>query len=341
MKAFLIKYSILIVITSSLISCDKLFMDDAPSEKPNETFEYLWKEVDQHYSFFDYKKVDWDSIYHIYKNQVNNSMSEYQLFDVLFDMLCELKDGHVNLISPFNVSRYEFDLNAPNNYNERIIKENYISSKYYVTGPFIHDYAKNNNIGYIRYNSFSGTVSQYDMDFILARFSKTDGLILDLRQNGGGSITNVFKILEHFVRTKTEIYHSYIKKGPEHDNFSEVQKAYVKPNAQYYYTNKPIIVLIDRGSFSATSFFSLACKAIPNITLIGDTTGGGLGAPSGGQLPNGWTYRFSVSKTLSLKNENFENGVPPDIFSQLNETDVLLGKDAVIDKAIETIELLQ
>ncbi len=313
-------------------------MNDAPSEKPSETFEYLWKKVDQHYSFFNYKQVNWDSIYSIYQPQISDNMSEYKLFDVLFNMLSELKDGHVNLISPFNVSRYEFDLSAPNNYNERIIKENYISSKYYVTGPFIHDYVKNYNIGYIRYKSFSSTVSQYDMDFILARFSHTNGLILDLRQNGGGSITNIFKILEHFVKNKTEVYRSYIKNGPEHNNFSEVQKAFITPNGQYKYTDKPIMVLIDRGSFSATSFFSLACKAIPNITLVGDTTGGGLGAPSGGQLPNGWTYRFSVTQTLSLNNENFENGVPPDVFSELNETDVLLGKDAVIDKAIELME---
>ena len=331
------KYIAIVLLASLLFSCEKAIMDESPSEEPIETFEYLWNEVDQHYSFFDYKKIDWKKTRLDYRPKINNDMTQYQLFNVLFDMLTELKDGHVNLISHFNISRYEFDLKGKNNYNERIIKEYYISPKYYITGPFTHDYVKDFNIGYIRYSSFMGEVSEFSMDFMLARFEQTEGLIIDLRQNGGGSVTNIFRILEHLVNADTDIYKSHIKNGPEHNNFSDAQIATVEPKGQYFYTEKPVIVLIDRGSFSATSFFSLACKSIPNISLVGDTTGGGLGAPSGGQLPNGWTYRFSVTQTLSMKDDNFENGVPPDYFSELDDTDVLLGKDAVIEKAVELI----
>lgn len=333
----IISYIILILFLTSLSSCEKAIMDEQETENPVNTFDYLWKEVDQHYSFFKYKNIDWKQIYNKYRPYVNDNLSDYELFNILFEMLNELKDGHVNLISHFNVSRYEFDLQAKNNYNERLIRENYISNKYYITGPFKHDFIKDYNIGYIRYKSFSGNVSEFSMDFMLARFSKTEGIILDLRQNGGGSIQNIFRILEHFVKQETNIYKSYIKEGPEHENFSKVQMASVKPKGQYFYTDHPIIVLVDRGSFSATSFFSLATKAISNIKLVGDTTGGGLGAPSGGQLPNGWTYRISVSKTLSLNNENWENGVPPDYFVELDDSGVLNGEDAIIDKAIDLI----
>lgn len=333
-----IKYIAILFSLVLLISCEKAIMDEPIADNPIETFDYLWNEVDQHYSFFDYKGIDWDNTYNKYRPHVNNEMNEYQLFNLMFDMLTELRDGHVNLISHFNVSRYEFDLQGKNNYNERLIKEYYISDKYYVTGPFAHDYIQDKNIGYVRYSSFANNVSEYSMDFVLARFTETDGLILDLRQNGGGSVSNIFNILEHFVKNETSVYHSYIKNGPEHENFSDAQTATVSPNGQYSYTHKPVMVLVDRGSFSATSFFSLACKAIPNMYLVGDTTGGGLGAPSGGQLPNGWTYRFSVTKTLSLSGENFENGVPPDFFAELNDTDVLLGEDALIEKAVELIQ---
>lgn len=336
MKKIII-YTSIILLSIFLFSCEKLVMDEPISENPKETFEYLWTEIDQHYSFFEYKNVDWDSIHSAYKPLVNDQLNDYQLFNLLFDMLSELKDGHVNLISHFNISRYEFDLKGKNNYNERLIRENYISEKYYRTGPFTHDYVQDKNIGYIRYSSFSNDVSEYSMDFVLARFSNTDGLILDLRQNGGGSVSNIFNILNHFVKQRTALYKSYIKTGPEHNAFSDAQIAYAEPKGQYSYTQQPLMVLVDRGSFSATSFFSLACKTIPNIYLVGDTTGGGLGAPSGGQLPNGWTYRFSVTQTLSLDNKNYENGVPPDFFAELDDTDVLLGKDAIIDKAVEEI----
>jgi hypothetical protein len=59
--------------------------------------------------------------------------------------------------------------------------------------------------------------------------------------------------------------------------------------------------------------------------------------PNGGQLPNGWTYRFSVSQTLYLNGDNSaENGVPPDYPIQFNWTD--LQKDEILDKAIDILQ---
>jgi C-terminal processing protease CtpA/Prc len=76
---------------------------------------------------------------------------------------------------------------------------------------------------------------------------------------------------------------------------------------------------------------------LDNVILVGDTTGGGLGMPNGGQLPNGWTYRFSVTQTLDLNGNNWENGVPPDVLAILSPADVANGKDSVIEKAIEEL----
>ena len=97
-------------------------------------------------------------------------------------------------------------------------------------------------------------------------------------------------------------------------------------------------VLTDRGSYSATSYFSLGVRAINTMTLIGDTTGGGLGAPNGGQLPNGWTYRFSITKTISHDGINWENGVAPDIQVDLDPNQALNGIDAIMERAITFIK---
>ena len=72
--------------------------------------------------------------------------------------------------------------------------------------------------------------------------------------------------------------------------------------------------------------------------LIGHTTGGELGMPNGAQLPNGWTYRFSVTQTLDLQGNNYEDGVPPDIRVILEPSDVANGKDTVIEKALEELK---
>jgi hypothetical protein len=62
-------------------------------------------------------------------------------------------------------------------------------------------------------------------------------------------------------------------------------------------------------------------------------TGGGLGLPNGGQLPNGWTYRFSVTQTLDLQlNNSFEEGVPPDIYQLFDWNNLM--KDEILERAI-------
>ncbi|MFN3909593.1 MAG: S41 family peptidase, partial [Flavobacterium sp.] len=89
--------------------------------------------------------------------------------------------------------------------------------------------------------------------------------------------------------------------------------------------------------YSATTFFALATKAFLNIRLVGDTTGGGGGLPNGGQLPNGWTYQFSISQLLDLNGDNFaESGVPPDIQASFNWND--LTKDEILETAISLLQ---
>lgn len=95
--------------------------------------------------------------------------------------------------------------------------------------------------------------------------------------------------------------------------------------------------MIDRGSYSATSMFSLATLELDNIFLVGDTTGGGLGMPNGGQLPNSWTYRFSITRTLTPDGINYENGVPPDYYAILDSSDMQQGYDTVIETALDVL----
>lgn len=100
---------------------------------------------------------------------------------------------------------------------------------------------------------------------------------------------------------------------------------------------KKVVVLTDRGTYSAGSFTALGTKAIPNMVLIGDTTGGGLGMPNGGQLPNGWTYRFSITQSLTLdKKPDYENGVPADIPVSFDWSD--LTKDEILEAAIAELQ---
>lgn len=327
--------SLLLVLLLS--GCEELFLLEEAENTDRANFEYLWQECNEKYAFFEYKNVDWDSVYDAYSPRVRDGISPDSLFRVLWDMLNELKDGHVNLIAPFNTSRFPIQLLGPENINERVIIENYLSDRYYTTSPVIHDAIADGQIGYLRINTFGSTVSEGDIQFALARYRNTRGLIIDIRQNGGGSLRNVFTIMNRLARSRTRVYDSFIKSGPGREDFAGPQTAYVEPPKEGITYEKPVMVLIDRGTYSAGSIFALIARTLPQMKLIGDTTGGGLGIPNGGQLPNGWTYRMSISRTISVDGMNFENGVPPDIRVILDPDAVERGVDNVIERAIQEI----
>jgi C-terminal processing protease CtpA/Prc len=330
------KKYILLLIIPFFASCEKIILeDDLESTDAKTNFEYLWKQCDEKYSFFEVKNIDWNAVKKKYETKITDKTTDHELFDILGAMLSELKDDHTNLMSNFNVSRFGVQYQSQDNFDWRIVEDNYIGYNYKITGPFQHEFIENNQIGYIRFPAFTGTVDDDQLDFILTRYKNTKGLILDLRENGGGASTDIFNLLERFVEKETLLYYSKLKTGKAHNDFSEPKEAKIKPHNGLRYKKK-VMVLVDRGTYSAGSFTSLAIKAIPNMTLVGDMTGGGLGMPNGGQLPNGWTYRFSITQTLNLqKSPDWEMGVPADIPVQMDWND--RSKDEIIERAVVEI----
>lgn len=327
---------ILILIIPFLASCESIILDkDLESTDAKTNFEYLWNQCNEKYSYFDVKNIDWDEIKIKYESRITDKTTKVELFDIFGEMLSELKDDHTNLISNFNISRFGVQYQSQDNFDWRIIEDNYLPRNYLITGPFQHDFIENNQIAYIRFPAFTGTVDDDQLDFILNRYKNTKGLILDLRENGGGAATDIFNLLARFVEKETTLYYSRIKNGKDHDAFGEAEPAILTPHDGIRYKNK-VMVLVDRGTYSAGSFTALATKAIDQMTLIGDYTGGGLGMPNGGQLPNGWTYRFSITQALNLDmSPDWEKGVPADINVQMNWDN--RHTDEILERAIQEI----
>ncbi|MAY82525.1 MAG: peptidase S41 [Flavobacteriales bacterium] len=334
----------------TLFSCERAFFEDEYDEgDPFESFDYLWEQVDRRYAFFKVKNINWDAKRSEYRSKIYHGISQDSLFNVLGGLMNELRDDHVNLRSTFNVSSYKVRLDGPDNYDRRIVEDNYIGRDYKVSGPFVHNWISNNEIGYVRFGAFTGTVDNVNLNYVLATYRNAKGLIIDLRENGGGAVTDMYDILARLIDQRTVVFKSRIRNGEDHDDFSALENAIVDPYEGPRFTNKPVMILVDRGTYSAGSFTALASISLPNVKLVGDTTGGGLGLPNGGYLPNGWFYRFSVTQAFTnyqalllesgqeakVNAENYENGVPPDIRVLLNRTD--LDVDEVIERAIQEI----
>ena len=322
-------------------SCERAFMESDASDDPVSVFDYLWDKVDQQYAFFDVKGIDWDSVREVYRPMVYEDMDNDSLFRVCAAMLNTLQDGHTNLISSFDLSHYDsvyYKMYAEKNIDEDLVLLNYLTINFHTTGSFTHNAIRNGKVAYIRYVSFSNDISETSLKHITKCYNNCQGMILDLRQNGGGSKNNIASLLSIFDNHKQPLYLTQIKSGPGHNDFTELEAVYATDTCilETPYT-KPVAVLIDRGSYSATSFFSICTMAYPNIRLFGDYSGGGLGLPNGGALPNGWTYRFSITRTIALDGGNYENGVPTAERVILDPACTAQGIDNVIEAAADWI----
>lgn len=192
----------LIFFLALLSSCIR---EEEYANDPQGNFEQLWKIIDRQYCFLDYKQIDWDDIYTQYQKRITPNMSNEGLFEVLSEMLYELQDGHVNLASAHNVSYYDaWYQDYPRNFRADLVEDSYLgrASTDYRTAAGLKYKILKDNIGYIRYESFADPIGNGNLDEVLSYLAICNGLIIDVRDNGGGNATNSARIASRFTNEK-------------------------------------------------------------------------------------------------------------------------------------------
>jgi hypothetical protein len=331
---------ILLIATPSVwvASCSTFLIPKDARNTPTNCFNMMWENIDEHYSFFDYKKINWNAIKAKYAPMVSDSISQDSLFSVLSAMLYELKDGHVNLTTATNRSRnWSWKEEFPDNFNPNFTQKQYLGRDFHATRALPNQILQD-SIGYVHYSSFGSGISDGDLDYVLNRFKNTKGIIIDVRDNGGGSMNLVFKLMSRFVETKTKVGYTYVKNGKGHTDFEAPRPLMVEPAKKRTPYNKPVVILTNRGCYSATTHFAAFMSLLPNVTLVGDKTGGGGGIPISSDLPNGWQYRFSATYQTLPDGTQIEHGIAPDVEATTGAQNELEGKDAIIEKGIEVIK---
>jgi C-terminal processing protease CtpA/Prc len=273
--SFFYPLAALIFLLCTITGCEK---SDVYTTDARTNFEALWKIMDEHYCFFEYKEVDWNDVYRKYNAKLVDTMNKYELFDLLGDMLAELKDGHTNLISSFNLARYwAWYEDYPVNFNEKIQK-NYLGKHYRIAGGLEYVQLPDVQVGYAYYGSFSSAVSESALNEMFIHFKDCHGLIFDVRDNGGGTLTYADRIASRFLDEKITVGYIMHKTGPGHNDFSRLYPIELEPSA-YIRWMRPVVVLTNRHSYSATNDFVNKMRQLPFVTVIGDRTGGGSGLP--------------------------------------------------------------
>lgn len=305
--------------------------------RPRDDFESLWRTIDRHYCFFDFKHkeygLDWNEVHERYRKQISDSMSPQALFQVLGKMCSELRDGHVNLWSPQNTARYTRWYEAyPMNFSDSLLRRALGSSDEYRLASGMQYKIFDDNVGYLRCASFDMALGAGNLHEIMRYLSTCDGLIVDVRNNGGGYLTSAETLAAVFTNEEKVVGYISHKTGPGHSDFSTPKPIVLQPGKGLRW-QKPVVVLANRRTYSAANAFVMYMKALPNVTFMGDQTGGGSGLPFSSELPGGWSIRFSASPIYNAKMQHTEFGIKPDIAVGITRKDYQQGVDTMLESA--------
>jgi len=321
-------------------TCEKHVTEPDPSIYI-EDFETAWNRIDQVYPFFEFKKINWDSIYTVYLPRAEEARG-IEFHSVLHDMLAELKDGHVyykpfiGLVIPWPTPRQIRDRNA---YSLSVVRTYFDSGLRVTVQGTIQYEILPGTIGYIAISNFNHEDFADELPDVLEYMRNTKSLIIDNRPNTGGSAQNIEALVTRFITTSMAWPKLYFL-GELHP-FPALQ-----PAGPFTY-DKPVIVLINGCTFSAGESSTEILKQLPNITAVGDTTGGGGGAGSHYcnqaiseyYLPSGLLINIPTGYFLRYDGKHFEwLGVPPDIRVEQNKADIQNGRDKQLEYAIDLLK---
>jgi C-terminal processing protease CtpA/Prc len=204
------------------------------------------------------------------------------------------------------------------------------------------EYQTIGNIGYLVVNNFEdGSIAKQFDSLYTASISKTRGLIIDIRYNGGGSSTIGFDIIKRltdkpFLNSQAKVLQIESRPGAEPlwDNLGYGRWS---PNGKIFY-DKPVVVLIGPRTFSAAEDFTVAFDYMKRGKLIGMPTGGSTGQPVLFGLPGGGTARVCGKRDTYPDGKEFVGiGIMPDIMVKPTVKDIETGRDAAKEKALELL----
>lgn len=180
------------------------------------------------------------------------------------------------------------------------------------------------NIGYIQILSFIGTTTPDEFVTALEKTDNTDGLIIDLRGNTGGLLPNAVFIANLFINQGKIV--SIVGRNGRKNNIYAQDTDFI--------VEKPVLILVDEGSASASEILSGAMKDYHKAKLIGTRTFGKGMVQKIIPMPNETGLNLTIAKYLTPAGHDInKKGILPDIEVKISHNDIIHRNDTQLKKA--------
>ncbi|WP_131735992.1 S41 family peptidase [Actinomadura roseirufa] len=330
----------------------------APKD-PLSVFDVYWTTYAENYPFFKTRKVDWQKARAKYRPKVGPKTSDKKLFGILADMTKPLGDAHTSLDAG---DAGEFEglrrgtRTGSNAFTARTNKAigAYLGVPLQSWGNGQISYGDlPDGLGYLRINRFVAYKGKdiddifysddsaelgraLDSVFTKARVRSLKGLVIDVRNNGGGYDALGLQIASRLTDAPYLAYVKAARDDPKNPSrFTTPQRVTVRPAHAPAYRG-PVAVLTSDLSVSAAETFTQAMMGrTPRPTRIGANTQGVFSDVLSGYLPNGWAFGLGNERYADGRGHSFEGpGIAPDVRTPVfTEDELTHNRDSAIAKA--------
>jgi len=306
---------------------------------PRQDFEYLWSAFDASYGIFTAKNIDWSALRRVYAPRIDPVGSCAELFEVLSELLGHLNDHHVFLFDGERIRRSgevapadtaTFSLAAV---RRRLGQERRLQDGRLTFGWLMDSTA------YLHVASFGAPIpSAAAFDSALVALAHAGSLIIDLRNNGGGSDHTVQLMASRFADRRRLYLITRMRNGPRHDDYSAPRYWHVTPRAGPRFL-RPVIVLVNAHSMSAAENFVLAMRTLPQVTIVGSRTAGVFADIFTDTLSGGWQFAIPYTLHTDHLGRSWEGvGLVPDLYVSADPREIAAGTDRPLALALGLLE---
>ena len=184
---------------------------------------------------------------------------------------------------------------------------------------------------YLRFDEFESEYHKW-LGERLAKHRDAPGIILDLRNNGGGSVSSLEHVMNDFFEERVS-YGAFVSRAGKRDD----EKSAWRSGVGY---DGPVVALIGGGSASSAEIFAQVLKHYERATLIGRSTAGVVIASRKFRLSDGGEIQIGLHDFQTLDGSRLEgNGVEPDVEIERSLSDIREGYDADLDAAVEWLRV--